>query len=143
MLIQWKDGKGLPFRVLISKQPTDIDDADVSKVRKLASTIYWRQRRHGDLGVETRDIMGTKYYELYATLVPNKTHQSIKEGQLGLDEIEELLNEGEEFELRFEDTPSINDATMKIKWNDIVEFSGDIMIFGPRSKMKKMIKMKK
>ena len=124
------------FRVLISTPPTSqqtsASNAHLSAIQNLASKIYWHQQRHGGLGVHKREIMGTKYHELYATLTPNKNHRAIKEGQLTMDEIRELLNGDGGFELRFEGTPS-SMASIKIKWSDMVEYPSDIMIFGKQS----------
>ena len=137
MLVQHSDCNEHPlvFRVLVSKPKTKGSerDSNLSALQSLASKISWHQQRHGDLGVHIREVMGTKYYELYATLVPNETHKSIKEGQLAMSEIEELLKGEDGFELRFEGTSSMSEnSTMKIKWRDMVEYPGDIMVFGPR-----------
>mmetsp|Transcript_10308 Transcript_10308/g.15602 ORF Transcript_10308/g.15602 Transcript_10308/m.15602 type:complete len:431 (-) Transcript_10308:285-1577(-) len=147
VLIQCNDDNEptLSFRVLISTPPAreqiSNGNAHLSAMQTQASKIYWHQQRHGGLGVHKREIMGTRYHELYATLLPNTNHRAIKEGQLTMDEIEELLNGEGRFELRFEgtsstssgDSPSPSDAAMKINWRDMIEYPSDIMIFGPQS----------
>ena len=100
MLVQHNDDNeaALSFRLLISKrdmpssEQMSSDDASFFERQKLAGKIFHRQQRGGvELGVHTREIMGTKYYELYATLVPNKTHKSIKAGLMTMEEIVEKM----------------------------------------------------
>ena len=86
MLTQYNDNDDtISFRVLVSKPSNTIseqtmsnDDKYLFNIQSLASKIYWHQQRCDEkLGIHSREIMGTKYYELYATLVPNDNHKSI------------------------------------------------------------------
>lgn len=147
MLTQYNDNdETISLRVLvskpsnaISKQKMSKDDKYLFNMQSLASKIYWHQTRcDEELGIHSREIMRTKYHELYATLVPNDNHKSIKEGKLTMSEIEALLDGEGGFDLRFEGTAPLSvdgqsDIIMKIKWRDMVEFPSSIMIFGPRS----------
>ena len=77
--------------------------------------------------MHVREIMTVRYNELYATLVPNKHHKLIKEGNLSKKEIQDLLDGDGGFELRFEGTTSMSKdsqsdvVTIKLKWKDMVE----------------------
>ncbi|KAK1743298.1 hypothetical protein QTG54_005919 [Skeletonema marinoi] len=123
MLTQFDDDRLIPFRVLISKSSENNDWT------KTACKIYRQQRNEGmNLGVVTRKIMGIAYHEVYATLVPNERHRSIKESCLSKKEIDNLLLSDTGFEIRFEGMSE--DFVMKFKWSDMVDSPLDLMIFG-------------
>jgi len=125
MLTQYDGDSLIPFRVLISKSSENNEWAETAR------KIYRQQRNEGmKLGVETRKIMGIAYLELYASLVPNERHKSIKGSCLSKKEIENLLLSDEGFEIRFEGMPE--DFAMKFEWSDMVDSPLDLMIFGAK-----------
>jgi len=124
ILTKYDSIKPIHLRVLISKESEKKSWADDSQL------IFMEQEDEVlGLGVQQRKIMKVYYYELYATLMPNHNFKSLKENQLQQEEFLRLfLDESDEanntFELRFEGMP--DDARMKFKWNDMVNYPGDL-----------------
>lgn len=117
------------LRVLISK------DSDNNSWSEDSELIFVEQVEEG-LGVQKRKIMKMFYYELYAVLVPKWNFKSLQQEEMQQDEFLRLfLDEDDEsnntFELRFVGMP--DDAKIEFKLSDLVDYPGDLMIFGARS----------